>query len=325
MGEADGELNGQVKTGWERGQTLVLAAFLLIIMVGMLAIVIDLGNAYTQRRAMQNAADAAALAGVRELALEHTGVVTTAVEKFATQYNSAQTFGSEIISKSVMVTAGKTFSTYFGGVIGWPSFSASAVAEAKYSAACNPVGAMPIAASEAVLSATGEVAFWSSKNADGTDEEPPANLPDCPGCAIISGGNRGWLTLGGHSADTLGDLINAGGYEGTIALTDTHNSVNGVWIAGKTGVNTSVLQAAQAQWSDKNPDVKIIVPIFKWFDQGLNGGSYFVTGFAVMAVTKVRDSGNPKYVAGYFVPDIVPGAEPDCPTDYGARVINLVQ
>jgi len=52
----------------ESGQVLVLFAMALIGVTAMLALVIDGGNLYLQRRRMQNAADAAALAVVARMA-----------------------------------------------------------------------------------------------------------------------------------------------------------------------------------------------------------------------------------------------------------------
>ncbi len=54
----------------EGGQAIVLIALMLVVLLGFVALAIDGGNAYTQKREAQNAADAAALAGARQLALE---------------------------------------------------------------------------------------------------------------------------------------------------------------------------------------------------------------------------------------------------------------
>lgn len=51
----------------QRGATAVLAAITIVVLVGMLGLVIDLGVAYVRKTELQNAADAAALAGAREL------------------------------------------------------------------------------------------------------------------------------------------------------------------------------------------------------------------------------------------------------------------
>lgn len=51
-----------------RGQILIMFAFFLVAMIGMLGLAVDLGFAFAGRRSMQNAADAAALAGARIVA-----------------------------------------------------------------------------------------------------------------------------------------------------------------------------------------------------------------------------------------------------------------
>ena len=51
----------------QRGQILVLFTLALVAMIAMVGLVIDGGAAYAQRRAQQNAADLAALAGANAL------------------------------------------------------------------------------------------------------------------------------------------------------------------------------------------------------------------------------------------------------------------
>lgn len=51
----------------ENGQSLVLVALLLVVLMGIIALVIDLGLMQSAKAKMQNAADAAALAGAQDL------------------------------------------------------------------------------------------------------------------------------------------------------------------------------------------------------------------------------------------------------------------
>jgi hypothetical protein len=53
----------RVRFGDERGVIAVMFALLLVVMLGVVALVVDLGNARQQRRALQSGADASALAG----------------------------------------------------------------------------------------------------------------------------------------------------------------------------------------------------------------------------------------------------------------------
>ena len=54
--------------GKEGGQSLILVAGALVVLVMFAAVAVDLGNAYYTRRTAQNAADGAALAGVSVMA-----------------------------------------------------------------------------------------------------------------------------------------------------------------------------------------------------------------------------------------------------------------
>jgi uncharacterized membrane protein len=56
----------------ERGQTLIVAALVMAVVIGFTALAIDVGLLLEERRNNQNDADAAALAGVQYLP-EHPG------------------------------------------------------------------------------------------------------------------------------------------------------------------------------------------------------------------------------------------------------------
>jgi hypothetical protein len=47
----------------ERGQSIIVIAFVVIMLLALVAVVVDVGNAYAQRRVTQNAVDSAAMAG----------------------------------------------------------------------------------------------------------------------------------------------------------------------------------------------------------------------------------------------------------------------
>jgi hypothetical protein len=54
----------------ENGQAIVILAVALVVLLAFVALAIDAGNGYTATRQAQNAADAAALAGARQIVLE---------------------------------------------------------------------------------------------------------------------------------------------------------------------------------------------------------------------------------------------------------------
>ena len=55
------------RKGREDGQMLILFVLALGVLMGMVAMTVDVGLILHERRSLQNAADAAALAGVQEL------------------------------------------------------------------------------------------------------------------------------------------------------------------------------------------------------------------------------------------------------------------
>jgi Flp pilus assembly protein TadG len=66
MSDQSEELRPSAVERWaHRGQVMILFAIFLVALMGALGLSIDLGLAFSQRRALQNAADASALAGAR--------------------------------------------------------------------------------------------------------------------------------------------------------------------------------------------------------------------------------------------------------------------
>ena len=156
----------------ERGQVLVVAALMMAAMVGFLAAVVDVGNAYAQRRMMQNGADAAAVAGARLMAdnLAH-GVSDATVLGTINTYLSNNGTGAAVPNtgpdvsgawytridgtrvravgtgslppadatdiRGVEVQAGKQFSTFFAGVLGYDRLTVKASSAAAYGSASS--------------------------------------------------------------------------------------------------------------------------------------------------------------------------------------------
>jgi hypothetical protein len=56
----------------EGGQSILVIAMIVLVLLALVALVIDVGNAYAHRRMVQNAVDAAAMAGARVLAFRGT-------------------------------------------------------------------------------------------------------------------------------------------------------------------------------------------------------------------------------------------------------------
>jgi hypothetical protein len=130
----------------ERGQTLVLLVLALFALLAIMALVIDGGMAYAQRRAAQNAADAGALAGARELCEGNgeTAAVNRA-EEYAIARNEALSIDPVVNGQKISVTAHITYDTFLASLLGQNEMTVSATASAGCYTPCGGDGMLPVA------------------------------------------------------------------------------------------------------------------------------------------------------------------------------------
>ena len=151
----------------QRGQAIVLLAFLMVALLAFAALAVDGGNTYVERRRAQNAADAGALAGARELWL-HLSAGDSSETSLRTEMNQAAEsngiadstgsagdfYNTNVVAyytdkngvaqnievgtagsipphvAGVQVTTKRSFSTFFASIIGRDSMGAEAQATA---------------------------------------------------------------------------------------------------------------------------------------------------------------------------------------------------
>jgi len=131
----------------EAGQTLVIIAVAMVGLVAMLALAIDGGNMYLERRRAQNAADAAALAAARRLAEDwNDAALFDTITEYAVTRNGAdsvegvylpseEAIGGGYVppdSDAVRIRVTKTISPIFAGAIGMREITVSAETAAQY-------------------------------------------------------------------------------------------------------------------------------------------------------------------------------------------------
>ena len=165
----------------ERGVTLVLVVFMMIVIFGFAAMAIDVGDLLWNRHALQNAVDAAALAGVRELPSDGTVAGEEAARIAA--YNAAldyfqsnspdpsivpeivvtKTFGQPIYN-TVVVTATRTRPPMLRGILGSGDIDVPASAEAIVSSVLPDCFYWPWAIEEHALlyDSNGVVQSWET-------------------------------------------------------------------------------------------------------------------------------------------------------------------
>ena len=133
----------------DEGSSLVYLAIVLFGLIIVAGLAIDGSNAFRQNRTMQTAADAAALAGVRTLALEQSGAqVTNSAVTLATANGAANTnaAGITVAGNEVQADVAVEFDTYFARLIpGWSKMTIGSSAAATYEPITYPEEFLPIA------------------------------------------------------------------------------------------------------------------------------------------------------------------------------------
>lgn len=218
---------------FERGQSIILVALALIVLLGLVALSLDGGYAYANRRVAQNAADAAALAGARELCMGNEEDAARAQAIAYAAANNVTLEESDIVinGKNITVTGRMPYDTFVAGVLGRDEIGIAASASAGCYLPCTGQGLLPVAwYCQPYIGGEPDELDCEIKvhNPDDEEEEAPMYLimdseplnKDCQDpitlepstdldCDfdddgvndIFSSGTRGWLDMDGGSAN----------------------------------------------------------------------------------------------------------------------------
>ena len=269
----------------ENGQSMVIIAIFMVVLIAMLALVIDGGLGYTKRREAQNAADAAALAGADALCDSDFATVPRTIAEEYVLLNGGNTPAYEDIvigDDEVTVTAHITHPTFFAGILGSDEITASATATAGCYVPCNVQGVLPVA--WACQPPVGEEAGEECAVQYGPDnmyiimdsEKYPSDIVDA--CIdpitglpenglncdldgddvndVLPGGERSWLDLDGGGGGQLSDWIE-NGYPNPIY---THS-----WLGPEQGNIVSIYHTLYDQLQDltaQGLEYVVLLPVF---------------------------------------------------------------
>lgn len=295
----------------ERGQALIIVALFLLGLLAMLGLVLDGGNLYLQRRRMQNAADAGALAGAHVLAHSGSAAETYAAAlDYARQRNGADSCEISIDDPTITVVAQKDTEMTFAQMVGVTQVDVRAIAEAKYA----PIGAVRGLAPIAIISFPYEYdtpyTIWD----DDTVEPPDPESGD------IAGNMRGWLSFDCVFPDECGDA-------GASLLTEW--MLNGypgmrsskLWYRGSSGIKTKPVAITQTRVGEI-----LYIPVYDDIVDMYPGKPYYhVVRFAAFEVTAVYATSNPKGIEGVFKEYVAAGPPDDGGPDGGLRTIYLIK
>ena len=163
-------MNSRIKN-LEKGQSLVLIAITMVGLIAMTALVIDGGQAYTNRRMAQAAADAGALAGAYELCSgASSAAAITAAETLAMDaVNGATSATATISGKEVTVVTAIQQNSFFAQILNINQIDVQASATADCFVPVTATGdVLPFAwlCSEPAVGSTSNDCDWMALNWD---------------------------------------------------------------------------------------------------------------------------------------------------------------
>ncbi len=305
-----------------RGQSIVIIAFALVALVALLALVVDAGNAYVQRRQIQNAMDAGAQAGALALAQGKTsGEINAAINRYVSanginpaavrayyvvqdanrnnivvRDNTILSYGAGWVPSTinyngvqlpvigVQVEGNKTFNTYFANIVGVREMPTSG-ASAGYAikGACTGSGLFPIAVSSGNFPIDQQSGVMQVHY---EDDNPTYTYKiwqrDSNVDPYPRAGNFGWLFWRGQTSSAAVLANN---------MNNAESGISGTWavsetIPGNTGISASdaVRQALRDRIDGTKPSA-VVVPVYDRFTGTGNNASYRIIGFAKFRIT----------------------------------------
>jgi Flp pilus assembly protein TadG len=301
----------------ERGQIIVIFALALVAIVAMVGLVLDGGSAFAQRRAEQNAADLAALAGANTYLLTGDQATSTAAARANAATNGyAHGSGGTTVAvaydfsngAAVRVSITAPHRNNFAGVVGMPSWDVSTTAQALTGIPDTAYGAGPLIFSIDAFDANGNPhPQYANPNAPFPFGETNNDAPETPG-------DFAWTNYGTGNVDTNrvrniieGDLV----IEKTIAFGEYIGQHN-------QGNHTALYSEVQ----DHLAGTEFPVPVVDH-----NG---IFQGWATFHVVSATGSSS-KDVSGYFVSPFLSArltvggcAAGTCPRYLGTYALHLV-
>jgi putative Flp pilus-assembly TadE/G-like protein len=316
----------------QRGQTLPLICLFMVSLLGVSGMVLDLGNGYVQRRAVQNEADAAAIAGADAIP---SGNTAAAAQQMAAKNGRAGDQVTVTISgvDTVTVTVARTAPTFFLKVFGRSSIPVSATAVARIEALGAVKGHVsPYAVTvDAYANGTGTTLFKESQpGAYGTIDLPTTDNTTGGSCS----GNVNKGTPSNISPE-LGDTLPAGTLVvgGCLSVKSgasqpSANIINQIAPSNNQmdqdlqPLGNGQYQVIPQSWDDSNglPPRLMYIPIVQTLPSG--NGQTTIVSFAWFYMTSATGGGSGLTINGQWVTlQLPPTAET---TQYQPGVIGQV-
>jgi Flp pilus assembly protein TadG len=285
----------------DHGQATVLTVLFLVVLLGMAALVLDIGSWYRADRATQSTADAAALAGAQALPGDSATANTLALQ-YATKNgglgSGGVTFSSKIVANdTIKVTVKRAAPTFFAKIFGKNTVTVGSTATARSEgvSAVKYVAPIVVHYKHPLLNCKGPASKPTCAPDFGPTHPTTLDLEDLhkPGGGSGSGA-FGLLNLnygdpdGNIGAGTLADwLLN--GYDDELPL-GTYYS------APSANFNNSQFQSSLTAVIGK----EVLFPVYRLLTGPGSNAKYDIIGWVGFVITSFNTGGSSGTLTGYF-------------------------
>lgn len=295
----------------EQGNIMVLFAFSMVFLLGMIGLVVDIGFVYKEKSDLKKIATTAALSGAQELTYEDTARVQDVVNTILSSYQEQSSLQNTQIdlNQQVQVTLKKDVPLAFAKIFGLKSITVQERATAKIFPIGALYGAVPL----------------------GVDEDTPLTYGQSISLKVGAGdsttGNFGILALAGKGARTYEETLKYG-FDQSLSIGDIVPTQTGN-IAGSTqdGINYRIDQCPNTSGDTTVRDCARIlrVVVYKPYSSSTQQlTSIIVTGFAFFYLQEPMSS-NDTAIIGTFIKRVDTGTYESGSSDKGAYMARLIE
>jgi hypothetical protein len=309
----------------QRGQSLVLSLLFLTVLVGMAALVVDVGSWYRADRKLQANADAAALAGAQELPENSAAAEAAALEYAETNDGGLEAknvkFRTTVVPHdTIEVVTERSTPGFFAQLFGWSSADVRAKAVARTGVLGSAIGAAPIAVDWQHEMLQCGSACWGRNDSElGHVAGTPTSIDffkTGPGAFRLVNIDSSY---GGTGLQDIGEWIRTGYLD--------EADVN-QWYYSDPGIkpnSSHVKEALDFRLSDKP---ELLFPVYDAVEAQGAGFKYHVIGFCVFHVTSWEIHGSKdSRIYGSFMDMVWTGvpASSGGAGNFGARSVELIE
>lgn len=302
----------------EDGQTLALTVLFVTVLLGLAALVVDVGAWFRESRRLQAVVDAAALAGAQ--ALPGDPAAATQLARDYALKNGGDVAPEDVSVRErdeIHVRASTPAPGLFGRVLGVASFDIAASATAASVAIGAARGAAPIAVPEShpLLQCVPEPCFDQSTTLNLLN----LNDPGSSGSGAFGLVNFETAGKGTASAGTVAGWIRSG-YQGYIEADPGYSDVEDYSSATGAKFNSSDISAALSEKIGK----ELLFPVYRSISGSGQNARYDIVGWVGFRLESFSGSGSSGTIRGMFRRVTWEGSEgTGDAVDFGARAVRL--